>query len=81
MLPDSGRINNLSLYLQEVLLGRGEGKRVKKKKKEKKRICKLMKLLKKDTHVRSQAQGLRIVRNTVHIFPFKCCFTLVVLCN
>lgn len=56
--PDSGRTNNVSLYLQEVLWGRGEGKRVKK---EKKRICKLMKLLKKDTYVRSEAQGLRIV--------------------
>jgi len=33
-LPDSGRTNNVSLYLQEVLWGRGEGKRVKKRKKE-----------------------------------------------
>lgn len=47
-LPDSGRTNNVSLYLQEVLWGGGEGKRVKK---EKKRIRKLMKLLKKDTYV------------------------------
>lgn len=62
-------------------MGQGRRKEGKKKKKEKKRICKLMKLLKKDTHVRSQAQGLRIVRNTVHIFPFKCFFALVVLCN
>ena len=39
-------------------MGQGRGKEGKK---EKKRICKLMKLLKKDTYVQSQAQGLRIV--------------------